>query len=201
MAETAAESAAKGFGEVISHWLPLSCSVIGSSPRCRISIRWMVSAPSERIFGGASAAGLPSLAFSCRFDHHKTAANPASKTPAANILPHFITSTPLPPYANAGRQYQQWNRQHARIERQRHLASRHGQAPVFRFFGTNRDQILIRRQPVHHVQKQVAIASQAQVSVRYPTGRSHHYEPSAAAFLAGVVRTCGSQHKRPFLIR
>src|SRR5258708_815744 len=150
MADTAEESTAN-FGEVISHWLPVSFRVIGSSPRCRISICWIVSAASARIFGGASAAGLPSLAFSCRFDHHKTAANPASKTPAANILPHFIMSASLPPYANAGRKNQQRNRQHTRIKRQCHLAPRHGQAAVFRFFGTNRDQILVRRQPVHHV--------------------------------------------------
>ena len=46
---------------------------------------------------------------------------PASRTPANTIRPHFIMSTPLPPYAQTGRQDQQRNRQHARIERQPHL--------------------------------------------------------------------------------
>src|ERR1700676_1244062 len=97
-----------------------------------------------RILGGASAAGLPSLAFSCRLDHHSAIAKPASRTPAINIRPHFISSTPLPPDAYPRRQNQERNRQYARVERQGHLAPRHAKTPVLGLFRTNRNQILIR---------------------------------------------------------
>src|ERR1019366_8936325 len=112
---------------------------MGSSPRCTIWTCLTESALIARIFGAASAAGWPSLAFSCRLDHHTAIPKLASRTPANTIRPHFIMSTPLPPYAQTGGQDQERNGQHARIECERHLVARHGQAAVVGLPGPNRN--------------------------------------------------------------
>ena len=70
--------------------------------------------------------------------------------------------------------------------------------PLPKLVGPDGDEIIIRREPVHHVQEQVAIAIEAQNIVRHPVGAAHHHK---AALLRGRLhRAGGGDGQRTFLI-
>ena len=72
------------------------------------------------------------------------------------------------------------------------------QPAVFRLFGTDGNQILIRGQPVHHVEREIAVGDgRAQNDVGHPVGTAHHDD--AACLRAGADGCRRAQNERAFL--
>src|SRR5260221_5540426 len=170
-----------------------------------------------RIFGGASLAGAFSSACLALSDQYTPPARPARTITAISSPLNFTAnassligprryrrgsesseSPAFPPDHQACRNYDQRQSNHARRENRSHLATRKRQAAVFRLFGTNRNQVLIGAEPVHHVQEQVAIPVEAQNVVRYPVGAAHHHE--ASLFRGRLHRAGGGDGQWTLLI-
>src|SRR5579864_4588422 len=144
-----------------------------------------------RIFGGASEGGLAASAFSFFSDHQAAPPRAASTTTAASRPRNFMPLPPAPPDREAGSHDDQGQENHAGVEQGVHLALADVQAAIVRVLGANRDQILVGAEPVHHVQKQVAISVEAHDIVHNPVGTAHDDETAFLALVAGVVVSPG----------
>src|SRR5580704_17807344 len=164
-----------------------------------ISIWRMSASVSARTLGGASLvslAGFFALASSLLLDHHRAPASPARTTAAIRSRDIFTLLSPAPPDTDAQNHHQQRQRHDAFVEHQTHLPRTHLQAAIFRLFGANGDEILVRAQPRHHVQEQVPIPAQRDGSVGGPRGASRHHETPASVLAARVVSARGPQDQR-----
>src|SRR5277367_1093120 len=121
-----------------------------------------------RTFGGASAAGLLAFSASALFDHQTAPERPAKTTAAISRRVKFTFLSPAPPDSHSAHHDQQRDEHDALVEHHRHLPRGHVETAVFRLLGTNRNQVLVRRKPVHHVEEQVPVPVEAQKPVRYP---------------------------------
>src|SRR6478752_3033600 len=162
MAPTAVWSAAKGWGAVMDH-LPESSflTTVVSPSRWRISICLMSASFISRIFGAALGSGLPALASSERFDQYSNPPSPARTAAAINKRANFMAVSslaPFPPHAHAHDDNRQRQQDYALIEQHACLARIHVQPPILGILGPDRDQVLIRAQPVEHVHVQVAVS-------------------------------------------
>src|SRR6185369_8938591 len=186
----------------------------GSAPFFLISIFEMSLSFSVRIFGaGAStvedADVVESLA-GWRSDQYRTPVR-ASKTAAATSIPVVFIEVVLPwpaaralsappPDGHAGENYGERKNKLAGDAHIVELRLGHGDAAIVLFFGTNGDEILVRGEPVHGVESEVAIAVEADEGVRKPVGTADDHEAALGIFLAGGVGTGSGQGQRAFLV-
>src|SRR5262249_3132315 len=92
----------------------------------------------------------------------------ATSTPTATIKPRGFMLPPLPPGRHTEADHGKGEDQHGEVEDHVPLRRVDVQRPVLRSLGPNRDQVFVGGQPVDHVQKQVAVAVEANDPVGAP---------------------------------
>jgi hypothetical protein len=112
------------------------------------------------------------------------------------ILRKFRPLAAAPPHADACKQDQQRNSNHAAVKHHAHLLLRHVQAAIFVFTRANRDQISSDESQLSVLSQQIGIEFELDKSVGRPARIPDHDELSLAVFLAGVVSARGAQRQR-----
>src|ERR1035437_6905393 len=116
-----------------------------------------------------------------------------ARTPTAVMRPCGFSMvsgrlSPLPPDGNSREDYEQRKPDHAHEEQKTDAGPGNMQAAIFRLFRTNGDEILVGGQPVHHVERQIAVGDRgAENEIRHPVGAA--YDHHAAGLIAGPYRS------------
>src|SRR6185295_5339479 len=130
---------------------------------------------SSRIFGAALGSPFVALAASDLFDHQTNPPSPARTTAAISKRATFMTYSylpALPPHAHARQNDRERDHHDAAVEQHGRLARIHVQPAIFGILRPDRNQILVRAQPVEHIHVEVAIFIERQESVADPAGRA-----------------------------
>src|SRR5581483_6494132 len=123
-------------------------------------------------FGAVGVVDAPD-ASGWRLAHQTSTLKTASRTAAMRRLRGFMLS-PLDEDDDAPDDHDQGNHNDIGVEKHVHLPLIHIEAAIFRFFRTNRDKIFIRREPVHNVQREIAIALETDGAVVEETRSADH---------------------------
>src|SRR5262249_36841357 len=110
------------------------------------------------------------------------------------------SSATAPPYGDSANDDQERQQKLAGHTNPTHLSAGQRDATVIAILWPNGNQILIRRQPIHGIERQIAIAIEADERVCHPGGAADNHEAALRVFLAGVVGSRGGDSQGPFRV-
>src|SRR3982750_4851929 len=145
------------------------------------------------------AAVLDRAASGWRFDHQTAPLRATSSTAATSRLRGFILS-PFHKDRNSAENNEKRNCNQIEIEEQIHLALVHVQSPILWRLRSDRDKILVGRQPVDRVQSQVPVPLERKHCIRDETGTANHDKAPGVIRISRIVIAGSAENEGSLLV-